>query len=427
MKILLIGGGGREHALAWKIAQSPLVNALYCAPGNAGIDSLARPVDLAVHDGAMVQQFVARTGIDLVVVGPEGPLVAGLSDQLRQAGVAVFGPSQAAAAIEGSKVFMKDLCVRHGIPTARHRVFTDPAEAIAYVRAEGAPIVIKASGLAAGKGVIVCQTLAEAEAAVAQIMVAHAFGQAGEQVVVESCLRGEELSFLALVDGEEILPLAGCQDHKAVGDGDTGANTGGMGAYSPAPLLTEALQERVMAQVMRPVVRAMAAEGYPYRGVLYAGLMIDQGEIQVLEFNARFGDPETQPLLLRMRSDLVPLLWACANGSLRGMSIDWDPRPALCVCMVAGGYPGAYASGLPISGLESLAGQPDLQVFHAGTRRQGEAVVTAGGRVLGVTALGNTVADAQRRAYAAVAAIHWDGVYYRRDIGYRAVGEREER
>lgn len=421
MKILLIGSGGREHAMAWKIAQSPLVKRLYCAPGNAGMAAVLECVALPVDDGAAIRQFVVAQRIDLVVVGPEGPLVAGLSDQLRQLGVAVFGPSQAAAAIEGSKVFMKDLCARHNIPTASYQTFTQPEAALAYIRVQGAPIVVKASGLAAGKGAIVCQTLAEAEQAIQQMMVARLFGPAGDVVVVESCLRGEELSFLALVDGENILPLAGCQDHKAVGEGDVGANTGGMGAYSPAPLLTPALQKRVMTEVMYPVVQAMAAEGYPYRGVLYAGLMIDAGQIQVLEFNARFGDPETQPLLMRMRSDLVPLLWACANGTLQGMTIDWDPRPALCVCMVAGGYPGSYTTGLPITGLNPATNQPDLQVFHAGTRMQGEQIVTAGGRVLGVTALGETVAAAQQKAYAAVETIQWEGVYYRRDIGYRAI------
>ena len=421
MNILLIGGGGREHALAWKIAQSPLLHTLYCAPGNGGMAAVGQCVALDGADGAAIQTFVRAQGIDLVVVGPEGPLVAGLSDQLRQMGVAVFGPSQAAAAIEGSKVFMKDLCARHHIPTAAYGVFQDPKQAMAYIRAQGVPIVVKAAGLAAGKGVMVCHTLTEALDAVQRIQVEGLFGQAGETLVVERFLRGEELSFLALVDGEEILPLAGCQDHKAVGDGDVGANTGGMGAYSPAPLLTPKLQEQVMAQVMRPVVAAMAAEGYPYRGVLYAGLMIDDGQIQVVEFNARFGDPEAQPLLMRMRSDLVPLLLACANGSLRGMKIDWDPRPALCVCMVAGGYPGHYGSGDPIAGLQEAAQQPDVYIFHAGTRQQAGETVTAGGRVLGVTALGATVADAQQRAYGVVQGIHWDGVYYRRDIGYRAV------
>ncbi len=426
MKILLIGGGGREHALAWKMAQSPLVDVLYCAPGNAGIAAVATCLPLAVEEGAAIREWVAEQKIDLVVVGPEGPLVAGLTDQLRQMGVAVFGPSQAAAAIEGSKVFMKDFCARHDIPTASYRSFTDPRLALAYIRTHGAPIVIKASGLAAGKGVVVCQTLAEAEETIQRIMVARVFGQAGEVVVVESCLRGEEISFLALVDGEHILPLAGCQDHKAIGEGDVGANTGGMGAYSPAPLLTPALQEQVMAQVMRPVVRAMAAEGYPYRGLLYAGLMIDEGRIQVLEFNARFGDPETQPLLLRMRSDLVPLLLACANGSLQGMTIDWDPRPALCVCLVAGGYPGDYATGDRITGLEQAGRMADtVQCFHAGTRWQGGEVVTAGGRVLGVTALGATVAEAQQRAHTAAQVIHWEGVYYRRDIGYRAIAREQ--
>ncbi|MBF0162685.1 MAG: phosphoribosylamine--glycine ligase [Magnetococcales bacterium] len=427
MNVLLIGGGGREHALAWKIAQSPRLRTLYCAPGNGGMGAVGACVGLDGMDGTAVEAFVRAHGIDLVVVGPEGPLVAGLSDRLRQGGVAVFGPSQAAAAIEGSKVFMKELCTRHRIPTAAYQVFQDPQQAMEYVRAQGVPIVVKASGLAAGKGVVVCHTLDEAQAAIQSILVERVFGAAGENLVVEGFLRGEELSFLALVDGKEILPLAGCQDHKAVGEGDRGANTGGMGAYSPTPLLTPELQERVMAQVMRPLVAAMAAEGFPYRGVLYAGLMIDAGQVQVLEFNARFGDPETQPLLMRMRSDLLPLLLACATGSLRGMTIDWDPRPALCVCMVAGGYPGAYRSGLPIAGLQAAAHQPDVEIFHAGTRRQGEQVVTAGGRVLGVTALGATVAAAQQRAYEVVQGIQWEEVYYRRDIGYRAVQREQAR
>lgn len=425
MKILLVGGGGREHALAWKIAQSPLVTKLYCAPGNAGIAAIAECVAMAGDDLLALQDFSVDAAIDLVVIGPEGPLVAGLADQLRHRGIAVFGPSQAAAAIEGSKVFMKSLFARYNIPTASYQSFRDPDLALAYVRSQGVPIVIKASGLAAGKGAIVCHTMVEAQQAIQHIMVERLFGQAGDQVVVEEFLRGEEVSFLALVDGEEILSLAGCQDHKAIGEGDVGPNTGGMGAYSPTPILTVELQERIMAQVMRPVVCAMVTEGHPYRGVLYAGLMIDDGDIRVLEFNARFGDPETQPLLMRMRSDLVPLLLACANGSLKGLAIDWDPRPALCVVMAAGGYPGSYGKGQVISGLEQVAQQQDVQVFHAGTNFHGGQTVTAGGRVLGVTALGTTIGKAQQRAYAAVEAIDWEAVYYRRDIGYRAI-EREK-
>ena len=426
MNILLVGGGGREHAMAWKIAQSPLVKKLYCAPGNAGMAAIAACIPIAVDDLTALQNFALEKSIDLVVIGPEGPLVAGLSDQLQTQGIAVFGPSQAAAAIEGSKVFMKDLFARHDIPTAPYQSFRDPDQALAYIRTQGAPIVVKASGLAAGKGAIVCHTLAEAEQAIDHIMVARLFGQAGDEVVIEGFLQGEELSFLALVDGKNLLPLAGCQDHKAVGEGDAGANTGGMGAYSPAPVLTPALQEKVMAEVMIPVVRAMAKEGRPFRGVLYAGLMIDQGKIRVLEFNARFGDPETQPLMMRMRSDLVPFLLACAQGSLHGMAIDWDPRPALCVVMAAGGYPGNYNKGNPISGLEQVGHTADVQVFHAGTLLQDGQCVTAGGRVLGVTALGKTIAKAQEHAYAAVQSITWQGVYYRRDIGYRAI-DREKR
>lgn len=421
MKILLVGGGGREHAMAWKIAQSPLVKKLYCAPGNAGMASIAACVAISADDLTALQHFSVEKSIDLVVIGPEGPLVAGLSDRLREMGMAVFGPSQAAAEIEGSKVFMKALFARHNIPTAPSQSFHDPDKARAYIRSQGAPIVVKASGLAAGKGALVCQTVDEAEQAIQRIMVAREFGLAGDQVVVEGFLRGEELSFLALVDGEHILPLAGSQDHKAIGEGDVGPNTGGMGAYSPAPILTPERQERIMTQIMQPVVRAMAAEGRPYRGVLYAGLMIENDTIRVLEFNARFGDPETQPLLMRMQSDLVPLLLACANGSLKGVSIDWDPRPALCVVMAAGGYPGGYTKGAPISGLERVAQQKNVQVFHAGTRLQKEQVVTSGGRVLGVTALGTTLKEAQQQAYSAVQSIAWEAAYYRRDIGYRAI------
>ncbi|MBF0369448.1 MAG: phosphoribosylamine--glycine ligase [Magnetococcales bacterium] len=428
MKVLLVGGGGREHALAWKIAQSPLVETIYAAPGNPGIAEVAQCVPIAGSDLAQLKAFALEKDIDLAVIGPEDPLVAGLSDLLREAGIPVFGPSQKAAAIEGSKAFMKGLFAKYEIASAGYQVFTDPEACLAYVRKQGAPIVVKTSGLAAGKGAIVCQTLAEAEAAVHQIMVERAFGAAGDEVVVEDFLVGEEASFLALVDGENVLPLAGSQDHKAVGEGDTGLNTGGMGAYSPAPVLTDALNQRVMDEVMIPTVRAMAAEGRPYRGVLYAGLMIDGDVIKVLEFNARFGDPEAQPVLMRMKSDLVPLLMASAEGSLAGLTIDWDPRTALCVVMASGGYPGKYPKGIAISGLTEAAELSDLHVFHAGTRSDDSGqVVTSGGRVLGVTALGEGASAAQKRAYQGVAKISWEGAYHRNDIGYRAVAREREK
>ncbi|MBF0177713.1 MAG: phosphoribosylamine--glycine ligase [Magnetococcales bacterium] len=421
MRILVVGSGGREHALCWKMSQSPRVTQIFCAPGNAGMDQVATCVAISPEDVHGLQSFALREKIDLTVVGPEAPLVLGMVDQFQAVGLAVFGPTRAAAAIEGSKAFMKGLFARHGIPTASYRLLTDPAVALEYVRQRSAPMVVKASGLAAGKGAIVCPTTADAVAAVQRIMVTREFGSAGDQVVVEDFLAGEEASFMALVDGENVLPLAGAQDHKAVFDGDTGPNTGGMGAYSPAPVLTPRLHAMAMEQVMLPTVRAMAAEGRPYRGVLYAGLMIDGDSLRVLEFNARFGDPETQPLLMRMQSDLVPLLEAAASGSLRGMQIDWDPRTALCVVMTAGGYPGSYQKGLPISGLEQAAQRPDTMVFHAGTRHQDGRIVTHGGRVLGVTALGVDAAAAQRQAYAAVADITWQDLHFRRDIGYRAI------
>ena len=424
MKILLVGGGGREHALAWKIVQSPLLEKLYCAPGNAGIAQLAECVAIDGEDLEAIKGFVLAKKIDLVVIGPEGPLVAGLADVLRDSGVDVFGPSKRAAAIEGSKSFMKGLFAKYNIPTAKYKVFTEPEGAMEYVREQGAPIVVKTSGLAAGKGAIVCQTLDEALDAVKRLMLDREFGAAGDEVVVEEFLAGEELSFIAFVDGENVLPLAGSQDHKAVGEGDTGPNTGGMGAYSPASILTVDLHQQVIDEVMIPTVAAMAAEGRPFKGVLYAGLMINNGELKVLEFNARFGDPETQPLLMRMKSDIVPLMQASASGSLAGVEIEWDSRTALCVVLAAGGYPGSYAKGLPISGLEAAGDLEDVAVFHAGTKfddLDAAQVVTAGGRVLGVTALGDGVVAAQSLAYAAVDKISWDNSYCRRDIGYRAV------
>jgi phosphoribosylamine--glycine ligase len=427
MKVLIVGSGGREHALAWKIRQSTMVSApqridIYCAPGNAGIAQVATCVPIPVDDLDAIVSFVSHENIDLTVVGPELPLVMGLVDRLQLLGRAVFGPSRFAARLEGSKAFMKELCERHEIPTAEYRIFHDAEAAKAYTRHQGAPIVVKASGLAAGKGVMVCHTLPAAIEAIDQIMVQRVFGLAGDTVIIEEFLEGEELSFLALVDGEHVLPLASSQDHKAIGEGDTGPNTGGMGAYSPAPLLSDSLLRVVMDQIVHPTVQALSMEGRPYRGVLYAGLMVNGLRVKALEFNARFGDPETQPLLMRMQSDLLPLLMASAHGSLKGMDIVWDERPGLCVVMASGGYPDSYATGLPISGLDRVATMEDVQVFHAGTsrNRQGE-IVTHGGRVLGVTALGESVTAAQKRAYEAVHLLRWKDSYYRRDIGYRAV------
>lgn len=421
LKVLLVGSGGREHALAWKIAQSLLVEKLYCTPGNPGISRVAECVDIGANDLVALEVFAVEKKIDLTVIGPEAPLVAGLADNLRAAGQAVFGPSASAAALEGSKAFMKDLLKRHNIPSAGYQIFTRSGAALDHIRRQGVPIVVKASGLASGKGAMVCQTLQQAEQAIHRAMVAREFGNAGREVVVEEFLTGEEVSFMAFADGEHLLPLASAQDHKAIGEGDTGPNTGGMGAYSPAPIVTRQLHRRIMAEIMEPVVQAMASEGRPYRGVLYAGLMIDGDSLKVLEFNARFGDPETQPLLVRMRSDIVPYLLASAKGSLLGMTIDWDPRPAVCVVMSAGGYPGSHASGHPIVGIGMAEKMADIQVFHAGTRFDGQATVTSGGRVLGVTGLGTTVTQARKLTYEAVGHIHWQDAYFRKDIAHRAL------
>ncbi|MBF0186950.1 MAG: phosphoribosylamine--glycine ligase [Magnetococcales bacterium] len=421
MKVLVVGGGGREHALVWKINQSPLVEKVFCAPGNAGIAAEAECVPIGAEDIAALKGFALEAGIDLVVVGPEGPLVVGITDAMRDAGINVFGPTEKAAAIEGSKTFMKNLFAKYDIPTAAYKVFTEAEPARAYVREQGAPIVVKTSGLAAGKGAIVCQTEEEAMSAIDRIMVDREFGDAGDEVVVEEFLVGEECSFIGIVDGENVLALASSQDHKAVGEGDTGPNTGGMGAYSPAPVMTPELHERTMNEVMYPTVKAMAAEGCPYQGFLYAGLMIDGDQIKVLEFNARMGDPETQPLLYRLKSDIVPALMASATGSVKDLELEWDARTSLCVVMAAGGYPGSYAKGAAISGLDAAAGVEDAKVFHAGTKLVDGVVATSGGRVLGVTALGEGATGAQKRAYEAVDCISWKDVYTRRDIGHRAV------
>jgi phosphoribosylamine--glycine ligase len=421
MKVLVIGSGGREHALVWKIAQSPLVEQVFCAPGNAGIAGIAECLPLKVDDIDGLLAFARQEQIGLTVVGPELPLTLGIVDRFQEAGLTVFGADKKAARIEGSKSFSKDLMAKYGIPTAAYGTFTDPEQAKDFIRRQGAPIVVKADGLAAGKGVIVAQTVEEAIAAVEDILCAGAFGAAGSKVVIEEFLEGEEASFLAFTDGQRIVPLASSQDHKAVFDGDAGPNTGGMGAYSPAPVVTAAIHRKIIDQVLKPTIAGMAAEGCVYRSILYAGLMIKDGELKVLEFNARFGDPETQPLLARLKSDIVPVLLACADGDLSGIELEWHDKAAVCVVMAAGGYPGAYEKGLPIEGLDHVAAIDDLVVFHAGTARKDDRVVTAGGRVLGVTGLGATVAEAIDKAYAGVRAIDWPGVHYRSDIGRKAM------
>ncbi len=425
MRILVVGGGGREHALCWAIAASPLCDALYCAPGNAGIAQDAECVGIAADDVDGLVAFATDQAIDLVVVGPEAPLVLGLVDRLDAAGIRAFGPRADAAMLEGSKGFMKDLCARHVIPTAAYGRFTDADKAKAYIREQGAPIVVKADGLAAGKGVTVAQSVDEALAAVDQAMNDKAFGAAGAELVIEEFLPGEELSFFALVDGESALPLAGAQDHKAVGDGDTGPNTGGMGAYSPAPSLTEALEAEVMETIILPTVRGMAADGHPYRGVLYAGLMLDGGKPKLLEYNVRFGDPECQVLMMRLRSDIVPALVAACDGTLDTFDLRWSDEAALTVVLAANGYPGAYEKGTEIRGLDDAAAT-GATVFHAGTAAEDARILATGGRVLNVTARGANITDAQANAYAAVDAIDWPDGFCRRDIGWRAVAREAE-
>ncbi len=423
MRVLLIGGGGREHALAWKIAQSPELTALYATPGNAGIAEVAELVPLDVQNHEAVAAFCREHRIDLVVVGPEAPLVAGLADDLQgKTGVPVFGPSAAAARLEGSKGFTKDLCAAHGIPTARYRRFSECEDALAYLHDHPTPIVVKADGLAAGKGVIIAETRAEAERAV-QDMFAGAFGQAGREVVIEEYLEGEEASFFALVSGESVLPLAGAQDHKRAFDGDKGPNTGGMGAYSPAPVLGEDMVQRVMREIMEPTARAMAARGAPYRGVLYAGLMITAEGPKLIEFNVRFGDPECQVLMPRLADDLLPLLMATAEGRLDTVPAPrWHEKAALTVVLATRGYPGAYEKGSVIRGLERLVGWEDLVVFHAGTKRAADGELRAvGGRVLNVTGIAPDIRAARERAYAAIAEIDWPEGFYRTDIGWRAL------
>ncbi len=421
MNILVIGGGGREHALVWKLAQSPKANRIYCAPGNAGIAELATCVPIDAEDIDNLLAFAKENAIDLTVVGPEGPLAGGIVDVFEKNGLRIFGASKKAAEIEASKSFAKNLMKKYGIPTAEGKSFASYEKAAAYLRKQSAPIVVKADGLAAGKGVLVCKTIDEALDGLKRIMVDKVFGDAGKKVVIEECLKGEEASFLAFTDGETVLPLPSSQDHKRVFDNDEGPNTGGMGAYSPAPVIDHALQEVILNQVMIPTVKAMAAEGRTYKGVLYAGLMIHNDRVNVLEFNARFGDPETQPLLMRLKGDLVPIMEATIDGTLKNHKLEIDERPAVCVVMASEGYPGSYPKGLPITGLDKVRRMKNVVVFHAGTAKQGDAVVTSGGRVLGVTALGNGIQDAVTVAYKAVSAISWKGAHYRKDIAKRAL------
>lgn len=422
MKVLVVGGGGREHALCWSIAASPLVTNLYCAPGNAGIAQDAECVPIAAEDIDGLIQFSTDNQIDFVVVGPEAPLVGGLVDKLADRGIKSFGPSAKAAMMEGSKGFMKDFCARHNIPTAAYGRFTDADAAKTFIAEHGAPIVVKADGLAAGKGVIIAETEAQADAAVDDMLQGGAFGEAGAELVIEEFLAGEEASFFALCDGETALPLVSAQDHKRVGDGDAGPNTGGMGAYSPAPIVTEEMTTTIMETIIKPTMDGMLAEGAPYKGVLYAGLMIDKGVPKLLEYNVRFGDPECQVLMMRLKSDLLPALIAAADGVLKNFDLRWYDEPALTVVMAANGYPGSYEKGSKIGGLDEAGELEDVTIFHAGTASdEGGDILATGGRVLGVTALGLTVAEAQARAYQAVDLIDWPEGFCRRDIGWRAV------
>ncbi|MDO1581230.1 phosphoribosylamine--glycine ligase [Rhizobium oryzicola] len=418
MKVLLIGSGGREHALAWKLAQSPRLTKLYAAPGNPGIAEEAELVSLNVEDHAAVISFCRDKGIDFVVVGPEAPLVAGLADDLRAAGFVVFGPSRAAAQLEGSKGFTKDICARYNIPTGAYQRFTAAEPAKAYIREQGAPIVVKADGLAAGKGVTVAMTLDDALAAVDDCF-AGAFGAAGAEVVVEAYLDGEEASFFCLSDGKTALALATAQDHKRVGDGDTGPNTGGMGAYSPAPVMTPEMVERTMKEIIEPTIRGMAESGHPFTGVFFAGLMITAKGPELIEYNVRFGDPETQVLMMRLKSDLLSILYAASTGTLNEVSAEWHDETALTVVMASKGYPGAYEKATPIAHLPEA--QQGAKVFHAGTAIKDGQLVATGGRVLNLTAMGKTVTEAQAKAYALVDAVKWDNGFCRRDIGWRAI------
>lgn len=427
MNILVIGSGGREHALAWKAAQSAGVETVFVAPGNAGtaLEAKLENVAIDVMDFAAQAQFAKENNVGLTIIGPEAPLVEGVVDFFDEQGLRCFGPTQGAAQLEGSKAFTKDFLARHDIPTAGYGNFTDVDEALAYLREQGAPIVVKADGLAAGKGVIVAETLEQAEDAVRDMLSGNAFGDAGCRVVIEEFLAGEEASFIVMVDGENILPMATSQDHKRAYNGDQGPNTGGMGAYSPAPVVTPEIDQRIMEQVIEPTVRGMAAEGNSYTGFLYAGLMISpEGQPKVIEYNCRFGDPETQPIMMRMQADLVDLCQAAIDGKLNEKETQWDNRAAVGVVLAAGGYPGSYPKGDTITGLPT-GDSTDAKVFHAGTKMDGDNVVTSGGRVLCATALGNSVSEAQQKAYELVKQIDWNGVEFRTDIAYRAIAREQ--
>ncbi len=421
MKILVVGGGGREHTMVWKISKSPLVEKIYCAPGNAGTHELAESVPINAEDIDALAAFARENEIDLTVVGPEGPLVKGIADVFEENGLKVFGPSKAAARLEGSKLFSKQHMQKYNIPCAMGKAFTDTGKAKAYAKALGAPCVIKADGLAAGKGVIICSTLEEANEAIDSMINDNAFGEAGAIVVVEECLKGEEASFIALTDGKTVLPLPESQDHKRIFDNDEGPNTGGMGAYSPAPVLDHMLREKAMNDVMIPAVEGMAKEGTPFKGVLYAGLMVEKDQIKVLEFNTRMGDPETQPILMRLENDLVPLMEACCDGTLHNYTTKIDPRAAMCVVISSGGYPGSYETGEEIFGLDEANKVKDTVVFHAGTALKDDKVVSSGGRVLGVTSLGDSVKQAIDRAYESCEKISFNKHFYRKDIGAKAL------
>ncbi|KAF0188940.1 MAG: phosphoribosylamine--glycine [Desulfobulbaceae bacterium] len=426
MKILVVGSGGREHALVWKISQSPRVIKIYCAPGNAGIKKMAECVDIAATDIERLCQFAKKEKIDLTIVGPESSLACGIVDRFEEEGLRIFGPRKSAAILEGSKVFAKEFMAKYDIPSAPFKVFDDLKKAKKHITQAGVPLVIKADGLAAGKGVIVATTLKEAKDAVTLIMQDKAFGDAGSKVVIEDCLKGEEASYIAFTDGKTILPLPTSQDHKAVFDGDKGPNTGGMGAYSPAPVVTEAIADFVMNKVMLPVINGMAAEGRPFKGMLYAGLMIDGDNVKVLEFNCRFGDPEAQPLLMRLKSDVVDIFEAVIDGRLDTIEMKIDPRPTVCVVMSSGGYPGQYETGKVIKGLTAASLVDGVQIFHAGTAIKNERTVTAGGRVLGITAVSKTLEKAIEQAYKAVNHIQWTGAHYRHDIGAKALRSHEK-
>jgi len=422
MKVLVVGGGGREHAIAWKLAQSPRVDKVFCAPGNAGISEVAECVNISPTNFDALLDFVKYEWIDLTVVGPEDPLSRGIVDVFEKEGRMIMGPTKAAARLEASKAFAKDFMKRYGIPTAEYKTFTSYTQAEEYIRMKGTPVVVKADGLAAGKGVVVCQSYDEAVAALRQIMKDRAFGDAGDRVVVEQCLVGEEASYMAFCDGNVMLPMASSQDHKAVFEGDKGPNTGGMGAYSPAPVVTSEMEQKIMDRVMKPVLKGMRAEGVKFKGILYAGVMIQDGEPYVLEFNCRLGDPETQPIMQRLDTDLVDIAEAVARGTLDEIELKWKPGSSVCVVLASGGYPGSYEKGKPISGIAQANSLEDVTVFHAGTAfNEDGQVVTNGGRVLGVTAMGANIKEAKERANAAIEKIRFDGMHFRRDIGDKAL------